>query len=174
MPSLPLSLLLVLASLVPATAGEAASRAVKAPVAEAELREVAAWIETELGRRAPQSFPTIVWTPGHALDRLASFPGTVYGAYDPETNVLRLRAGAAREFILGWSAHEFAHWVYIPENCRRDAERFAHEIAGRWARAHGLYRLAPHPRTIAQARTLPCLAETLDALRVAVDKLLAE
>jgi hypothetical protein len=169
MPSLLLSLLLALASLVPATAGEIASRAIKAPVTEADLHEVAAWVEAASGRRAPRPFPTVVWTQGHALDRLSRFPGTVHGAYGPETNVLRLRIGASRALILGWSAHEFAHWDYIPENCHRDGELFAHEMAGRWARAHGLHRLAPHPRTIAQARTLPCLAETLDALRAAVE-----
>lgn len=138
------------------------------PVSEAELRAVAAWVEAESGRRAGRPFPAVVWMSGHALDRLAPAPGTVHGTYDPEANVIRLRRGASRERTLAWSAHELAHWADLPGTCPRDAELFAYEMEGRWARAQGLRRLVPSPRQFARARSRPCLPDILEELRAVV------
>jgi hypothetical protein len=135
------------------------------PVTEAELRAIGAWIEQASGRRAPRPFPSILIVPGWAIDRLARQPGTVYGHYDPSSNLLHLRRSPWRDRTLAWAAHELAHWVHIPGHCLRDAELFAYAMQDRWLRAHQLRHLAPGAQTLGRARDLPCAEARMDEIR---------
>lgn len=138
------------------------------PITAGELRELAAWVEAESGHRAQRRFPEVRIVPGAALDRLAAASGRVFGHYDPEANILRLRQGGSREQTLAWAVHELAHWVWTPDDCLRDAEVFAYAMEARWAEAHGL---SPRPasRAAAAARARPCLAETMAEIRVSLE-----